>query len=178
MKKIKVGDKLTIHCYKHNGKLHRIWEEALVLDIQNDLLICGNNRVKITEADGRTHRTNEPAVIFLSAKRWFHITGQLKKTGLFYKCDIASPYLIDEDIIKYIDYDLDLRVFPDGGFRVLDKNEYNYHKRIMNYSEEIDMILKSELSSLIEMKRQDSGPFQKGVVQKYYEIYKNLKNLE
>ena len=27
MNDIKVGDRLEIHCYKHNGKLHRQWEE-------------------------------------------------------------------------------------------------------------------------------------------------------
>ena len=175
MKEIKVGDQLTIHCYKHNGKLHRIWEEALVLEVNGDGLICGNNKVKITEADGRTHRTNEPAIIFLSKKRWFHITGQLKSSGLFYKCDIASPYLIDEGIIKYIDYDLDLRVFPDGGFRILDKNEYSYHRKLMNYSDEIDMILKKELSDLIALKKKNEGPFEKGIIDKYYELYKSLK---
>lgn len=175
MKEIKVGDQLTIHCYKHNGKLHRIWEEALVLDINDEMLICGNNKVKITEADGRMHRTNEPAIIFLNKKRWFHTTGQLKSNGLFYKCDIASPYLIDDGIIKYIDYDLDLRVFPDGGFRILDKNEYNYHRKLMNYPDEIDMILKKELSDLIAIKKKNEGPFEKAIVNKYYEIYKSLK---
>lgn len=174
-REIKVGDKLTIHCYKHNGKLHRIWEEALVLDLDDEMLVCGNNRVKITEADGRTHRTNEPAIVFLYRKRWFHITGQLKEAGLFYKCDIASPFLIDNGIIKYIDYDLDLRVFPDGGFRILDKNEYNYHRKLMKYPFEIDIILKKELSDLIEMKRKNNGPFQKNVVKNYYEIYKDIK---
>jgi len=175
MNKIKVGDKLTIHCYKHNGKIHRTWDEATVLEIDNDLLVCANFKAKVTEADGRTHKTNEPAVMFFYKNKWFNIIGQLKSHGLFYYCNIATPYLIDDGIIKYIDYDLDLRVFPDGGFRILDRNEYNYHKKLMNYSEEIDMILKSELNDLIEMKRKEIGPFQKGVVRNYYEIYKDLK---
>ncbi len=175
MNKIKVGDKLTIHCYKHNGKIHRTWDEATVLEIDNDLLVCANFKTKVTEADGRTHKTNEPAVMFFYKNKWFNIIGQLKSHGLFYYCNIATPYLIDDRIIKYIDYDLDLRVFPDGGFRILDRNEYNYHKKLMNYPEEIDMILKSELNDLIEMKRKEIGPFQKGVVRNYYEIYKDLK---
>ena len=36
---------------------------------------------------------------------------------------MASPYIIDENVIKYIDYDLDLRVFPDGGYKILDYND-------------------------------------------------------
>ena len=77
---------------------------------------------------------------------------QLKKYGLFYYCNIASPYIIDGNIIKYIDYDLDLRIFPDGTFKVLDKNEYRYHKITMRYSEEIDIIVQDSLNKLIENK--------------------------
>ena len=40
--------------------------------------------------------------------------------------NIASPYIIEEGTIKYIDYDLDLRVFPDGSFKVLDRGAVSY----------------------------------------------------
>lgn len=175
MNDVKVGDHLTIHCYKHNGKIHRTWDEATVLEINDEYLVCANNKTKVTENDGRSHKTNEPAVMFFYKKYWFNVIGQLKKHGLFYYCNIASPYIIDNGIIKYIDYDLDLRVFPDGGFRVLDRNEYNYHKKIMRYSNDLDLILKSELSKLIELKRANEGPFKVGLVNEYYDIYKKLK---
>jgi len=172
MKNINVGDKLKIHCYKHNGKIHRTWDEAVVLEITDEMLVCANNKTKVTEADGRSHKTNEPAVMFFYFNNWFNVIGQLKKHGLFYYCNIATPFLIDDGVIKYIDYDLDLRVFPDGGFRVLDKNEYNYHRRIMNYSKDIDFIIKKELTTLIEMKRKNTGPFTPGIVENYYKSYK------
>ena len=119
--------------------------------------------------------TNEPAILFFYKKNWFNIIGQLKKHGLYYYCNVASPYVIEDDIIKYIDYDLDLRVFPDGGFRVLDKNEYNYHKRIMAYSEQLDAVIKYELSKLINIKKSGTGPFEPGIVQNYYEKLKKMK---
>ncbi len=175
MDNIKIGDKLKIYCYKHDGTLEHTSEEAIVLENNDDCLICGNGRTKITEKDGRSHMTNEPAVLFFYKKHWFNIIGQLKKFGLFYYCNIASPYILDGKSIKYIDYDLDLRVFPDGGFRILDRNEYNYHKKIMNYPDELDNILKKELSYLIEEKRKNNGPFASGIVNKYYEIYEKIE---
>jgi len=173
---IKVGDKLEIHCYKHNGKIHRTWDEAVVLEINDEYIVCGNCKTLVTESDGVKHKTKEPAILFFYKKRWFNIIGQLKKYGLFFYCNIATPFLIDDKIIKYIDYDLDLRVFPDGAFKVLDRNEYNYHKKIMHYPEEIDMILKRELTSLIEMKKNNEGPFDKDLINKYYEKYEQLVN--
>jgi len=173
-----VGDKLELHCYKHNGKINSISDRLTVLDIKDDCLVCGDFKTTITESDGSTHKTKEPAIMFFYKKRWFNILAQLKKQGLFYYCNIATPYLIDDNTLKYIDYDLDLRVFPDGGYRVLDKNEYNYHKKIMHYSDELNEILKSELSSLIEMKKNNEGPFDKNLVEKYHELYKSISEVE
>ena len=167
MKNISIGDRLTIHCYKHNGKMHRTWDEAVVLDITDDVLVCANYKTKVTESDGRCHRTAEPAIIFFYKKRWFNIIAQLKKKGLYYYCNIATPYLIDGNIIKYIDYDLDLRVFPDWGYRVLDKNEYKYHRSLMKYPDELDLILNRELNDLIRMEKACEGAFDINLIDKY-----------
>ena len=171
---MKVGDKLTIHCYKHNGKIERISGEAIVLDETDEYLVCANNKVKLIENDGRSHRTKEIAILFFYKKEWYNILAQLKKYGLFYYCNIASPYIIDGNIIKYIDYDLDLRIFPDGTFKVLDKNEYRYHKITMRYSEEIDIIVQDSLNKLIENKNINAFPFKKEVIEHYYKIYKDI----
>ena len=86
---MKKGDKLTIHCYKHNGKIDRISGEAIVLEDNDDYLVCANNKVKLTENDGRSHRTKEIAILFFYKKNWYNILAQLKKYGLFYYCNIV-----------------------------------------------------------------------------------------
>ena len=63
MNNLKVGDKLTIHCYKHDGKIHRTCDEAVVLEVTEDMLVVANNKARITESDGRSYKTKEPAII-------------------------------------------------------------------------------------------------------------------
>lgn len=171
---MKKGDKLTIHCYKHNGKIDRISGEAIVLEDNDDYLVCANNKVKLTENDGRSHRTKEIAILFFYKKNWYNILAQLKKYGLFYYCNIASPYIIENNTIKYIDYDLDLRVFPNGSFKVLDRMEYRYHKKQMHYSSRLDFILKYELGELIDMVRAKEDPFNKKTIESYHQKYIEL----
>ena len=55
--------------------------------------------------------------MFFYKDRWFNIIEQLKDYGIYFYCNIATPYIIDEKVIKYIDYDLDLRVFPNVSFK-------------------------------------------------------------
>lgn len=173
--KLVIGKKYVIHGYKHDSKIHRSWDEAVLLEIHDNYLVFGNEKTKVTESDGRTWRTKEPAVLYFFYKQWFNVIGQYKKNGIYYYCNIASPFIIEENTIKYIDYDLDLRVFPDGSFKVLDRGEYKYHKSIMNYSEQIDTILKSELTRLINIVRKKELVFEPGTVEHYYEKYKLIK---
>ena len=173
--KLIIGKKYEIHAYKHDGKIHRSWDEAVLLEINNDYLVFGNEKTKVTESDGRTWRTKEPAVLYFFYKNWYNIIGQYKKNGIYYYCNIASPIIIEEDTIKYVDYDLDLRVFPDGSFKVLDRGEYKYHKKLMHYSNEIDLILKSELTNLINMVRRKELAFTPGAIENYKKKKKKIK---
>ena len=174
MQKYKLGDHLNIHSYKHDSKIHRSWDEATYLNEDEEYMIFGNYKTLVIESDGRTWHTKEPAIMFFSKNHWFNIIGQLKKTGIYYYCNIASPFIIEENTIKYIDYDLDLKVFPDGSFKVLDRGEYNYHKKIMNYSDDIDKILKQELTILINKVREKEYPFNKETIENYYKLYKKV----
>ncbi len=179
MRKIKIGDKLQIHCYKHNGTLRRTCDEATVLDIKDDVLVCGNYKTKIYEFDdngkGHHYYTKEPAILFFYKDNWYNVISQIKATGLFYYCNIASPYIIDDGVIKYIDYDLDLRVYPDGAFKVLDRNEYRYHKGTMKYSKELDAIIQHELTKLIESKKNGQLAFRKSEIEYYDKLYEQLR---
>ena len=171
-----VGKKYMIHSYKHDGKIHRSWDEAVLLEINKEYLIFGNEKTKVTESDGRVWKTREPAVLYFFRNHWYNIIGQYKKDGIYYYCNLASPYIIEDNTIKYIDYDLDLRVFPNGSFKILDRGEYKYHKKLMNYSKKIDIILKKELTDLINQVRNKKIAFKPGTVEYYYSIYSGQKN--
>lgn len=175
MNDLKIGRKYAIHSYKHDGTLHRSWDEAILLDIFDDYLVFGNDRTVVTESDGRTWKTKELAVLYFFKDRWFNIIAQNKDDGIYYYCNIASPYIIEDNTIKYIDYDLDLRIFADNSYKVLDRGEYQFHKKKMNYPEEIDVIVKKELKDLISIAKEEKCAFNKEIINKYYKKYTEIK---
>ena len=178
MKTMCIGDKLKIQCYKHNKKIHREWSEAVVLDVKKDYIVFGNNKTIVTESEGTTWKTKEPAVMYFFKNKWYNIIAQIKKDGIYYYCNIATPCIIEEDTIKYIDYDLDLRVFPRGDYKILDKLEYEYHKNKMQYSDELDIVINNALKDLIKEYMDGAFMFNKENNLKYLNIYLGLKNEE
>lgn len=175
MKKICIGDKLKIQCYKHNGKIHREWDEAVVLDFRKNYIVFGNNKTQVTEAEGNVWKTKEPAIMYFFKDKWFNVIAQLKKDGIYFYCNIASPFIIEEETIKYIDYDLDLRIFPSGDYKILDKGEYKYHKKIMKYSNELDIVINNAMKELIDLYCNNYVVFDKNMNNYYYNEYNNIK---
>ena len=170
-----IGDQLQIQCYKHNKKVHRAWSEAIVLDVKKDYIVFGNNKTLVIESEGTTWRTKEPTVMYFFKNKWYNVIAQMKKDGIYYYCNIASPFIIEENTIKYIDYDLDLRIFPDNTYKVLDESEYEYHKKIMKYSLDLQKIIEFKLNELIKRFKCKSFPFDKKTIRKYEREYNFLK---
>ena len=94
--------------------------------------------------------------------------------GIYFYCNIATPFLIDEHVIKYIDYDLDLRVFPSGEYKILDRMEYKYHKKIMKYSNDLDYVVRNSLTELINSYKKGHFAFDSKLNLHYYDEYKVL----
>ena len=118
--KYEIGSKYQIQCYKHNGKIHRSWDEAILLEDKKDYMVFANCKTQVIRAEGIAWKTKEPAIMYFFKNKWYNIIAQLKKDGIYYYCNIASPFIIEDNTIKYIDYDLDLRVFPRGEYKILD----------------------------------------------------------
>ncbi|RBW68127.1 nucleoside tri-diphosphate phosphatase [Bacillus taeanensis] len=165
------GTAIEIQSYKHNGTLHRIWEETVVLSATSKEVIGGNDRIYVTEADGRQWRTREPAICYFSADHWFNVIGMIRNDGIYYYCNLGSPFTWDEEALKYIDYDLDVKVYPDMSYRLLDEDEYEEHRRQMNYPKAVDRILKRNLQELINWINQRKGPFAPTFIDEWYDQY-------
>ena len=173
-----VGSDIQIKSYKHNGRLHRVWTKSQVLHGTENIVIVGNDKTKVIESDGRTWLTREPAISYFHAQHWFNVIGMLRNDGIYYYCNISSPFVYDKEALKYIDYDLDVKVFPDYTYKLLDEDEYEEHKFQMNYPHLFDRILYKNVEELIRWVRERKGPFAPDFVDKWYERYLTYRHYE
>ena len=168
------GDFITIKSYKHDGSLHRTWRDTMVLKTSENALIGCNDHTLVTESDGRRWITREPALVYFHKHYWFNIVTMIRENGVSYYCNLASPAILDKEALKYIDYDLDVKVFPNGEKRLLDVDEYEDHGNKWHYSADIDKILKHNVRVLVDRINNGKGPFSKEYVEIWYNRYLEL----
>ena len=168
------GDFITIKSYKHDGSLHRTWRDTMVLKTSENALIGCNDHTLVTESDGRRWITREPALVYFHKHYWCNIVTMIRENGVSYYCNLASPAVLDKEALKYIDYDLDVKVFPNGEKRLLDVDEYEDHGNKWHYSADIDKILKHNVSVLVDWINNGKGPFSKEYVEIWYNRYLEL----
>ena len=114
MKLPKEGDFITIQSYKHDGSLHRTWRDTMVLKTTDNAVIGVNDHTLVTESDGRRWVTREPAIVYFHKKYWFNIIAMIRDNGVSYYCNLASPYVMDEEALKYIEMSKSLQTVKKG----------------------------------------------------------------
>ena len=166
-----VGRWLGIQCFKHNGTLHRCWDRGLVLENNPDFVVIATKRAKVIESNGRRWFTKEPAVTIFSKKEWWNVICMIKTDGICYYCNIASPSIVNKDYIKYIDYDLDTKLFTNNEIRVLDEKEYAHHRATYQYGDDLDTVLKYTTQVTIKRMKERVFPFDDERIRKYFDQF-------
>lgn len=153
------GRWLKIQAYKHNGELHRSWSHGFVIEDNINYIVLVSVRSSVIEADGRKWHTREPAIFVFFKQEWLNVISMLKKDGITYYINVASPSVVHDKKIKYIDYDLDIKLFPDGFTKLLDQKEYEKHAFSLDYSDDIKEVLSLSVKNIYRMIQNREFPF-------------------
>lgn len=162
---------VQIKSYKHDGVFHRFWDRGLVVLDDEDFIVVASKCSKVIETNGRKWFTKEPAVTVFSKKQWYNVICMLKETGIAYYCNIASPCIVEKNTIKYIDYDLDIKLTEKGNIKILDEKEYQNHRCTYEYSSELDEVLKLELLDVKNCMESKTFPFDDAKIKELYQEY-------
>lgn len=158
--------------YKHNGRIHRIWHSSSLVKRTDSYIALANNSTLIEESDGRVWQSRDPAVTIFLKDEWFNVICMLRPGGIYYYCNIASPFIEKDNTIMYIDYDLDLSLSPSNHIKVLDEIEFYQNAYEMEYPPKIDIITKSTLLKVMDKLKKREFPFDDQHVVECYQLLK------
>jgi len=127
MPKIK---ELSISTYKYDGSLKDTYH-CKVIEENDDYLVLFTAANPNNQQDG---------IVELQFKRrWFnvrHICEQVNFLNHSY-VNLATPCKVNNTHLVWTDLDLDYRLHLDGSVEQLDTDEFEKHKILMNYPEEL-----------------------------------------
>lgn len=164
---MKITDVLS---YKHDGTLHRVWKNVRILSEDSTSLVVLNDRVEVIDGDGHLWRTKEPAICFFYKDSWFNVVCMIRDKSLYYYCNLASPFVLDSEGIKYIDYDLDVKLYPSGEIKVIDEDEFVFDAKIMHYPRDIKKIVVKQKDLLVKKIEERIDPFNEETINKWYQL--------
>ena len=149
------GAEVWVESHKYGGLLHRRWRTRLKLFEEPLIILEG-----VFEAEVRhpllghivagTHSTE-----YFWTDRWYNVFRFREPWGeprCFY-CNVNMPPSLSENVLTYVDLDVDILVAPDFSFRVLDEEEFEENRLKYGYPPEFRekaAEARDELIALIE----------------------------
>jgi protein associated with RNAse G/E len=163
---------MKVQAYKHDGLLHRQWSPAFLVQETQDYWALASKGSSVTESDGRKWMTREHAIFLLFKKRWMNVIAMFKENGgICYYVNIATPTLLDQGYLKYIDYDLDVKLYPDMVERTLDEKEFERHVLTYGYPPDLTAAIEKSKKEVQEMIAKKEFPFVDSVIIALYQKF-------
>ena len=163
---------VKVQAYKHDGSLHRQWSPAFLVEETDEYWALASKASLVTESDGRKWMTKEKAIFILYKKKWMNVIAMFKASrGICYYVNIASPTIFADGFLKYIDYDLDVKLYPDGMERTLDENEYERHIQTYGYPEDLSRAIEKSMEIVKTMIANGENPFRDEEISRLYDSF-------
>lgn len=142
---IKSNKKIMVHAYKRNGWLYRAWEFPEVLDSNKNFTVVSlvNSKVITNEKFSPRNfisKNIKNSFWFFFPNKWYNIIATLTSNNVIaYYVNIASPFIYEEEAIKYFDFDLDIKMRNTSSeiYKILDIDEYESNRRDYRYEKEV-----------------------------------------
>lgn len=152
---------VTIISRKFDGKIHRSWKAKLIEKKDSLLEFVGIFEKEIRHDYLGVIRRGTVSYEFYWLSGWFNVfrfhepEGELRN---FY-CNINLPPRFENNILDYIDLDIDVVVWRNFSFQILDLEEFAENADKFSYPKEVIFEAKENLKKLIERIENREFPF-------------------
>lgn len=152
--------------YDHKHQEYKTWNALIIMS--NDEFIITKNVVPFKISYSSKKEKDFPIQTFITHfyNEWFNIITVYDLNSIFqhWYVNITTPINFSDDTISYDDLLLDLRVYPDYTWDVLDQDEYDeFHHEI---KEDVHKIISETMDKLKKLIKEKSTYFDKQLLKK------------
>lgn len=152
---------VTIISRKFDGNIHRSWKAKFIRKKDSLMEFVGTFDKEIEHEHLGVIRRGTISYEFYWLGGWFNVfrfhepEGELRN---FY-CNINLPPRFENNVLDYIDLDIDVLVWRDFSFQILDMEEFAENTRKFSYPKEVILNAKKNLKKLVEHIENREFPF-------------------
>ena len=154
-------DRHTVVVRKYDGSRHRSWQADLIEQRGSLIVLSGVFEGEVDhEIMGRiTEGTRSVEYYWLD--RYYNVFRLTESSGKFrsFYCNINTPPLLADNVLTYVDLDIDVLVEPDFSWRVIDLDEFETNARSMNYPPQVQQQARDSLGELLRLIEARQFPF-------------------
>lgn len=166
-----INDIVNIKAFKHNGTLYRQLTGNKVLFQNDEYTLVLSIMTKVEELNGQKWYCKDPVLWWFFKNKFYNFSVTVRDGECFFYVNLASPAIISNNSIRYIDYDLDIKKSNGVPAKVLDKKEFDKNKKLFKYDPKLIKIIDKSLRDLVKMMNEEIEPFKKDYVK---ELVDNL----
>lgn len=153
--------RIEVRAYKYDGLLHRTWAAELLRQEGSLIVLDATFPDEIIHDLLGTIASGTHSLEYYWLDRWYNVfrfaqpDGQLRN----YYCNLNVPATLADNVLSYVDLDLDILVEPDFSYRILDVEEFERNTELYGYSAEVQANARQALDDLVRMIETRAFPF-------------------
>ena len=154
---------ITVNSRKYDSSIRRSWQCELIEHVDDGLVLVGVFETAVSHPDLGLIKPGTVSHEYYWLNRWYNIFRFHGPDGTFrnYYCNINMPPVFESGVLDYIDLDIDVVVWPDSTYQVLDLAEYEANAANFAYPKTIRSRVSETLSDLVAMIEAGELPFAK-----------------
>lgn len=155
------NSKIIINSRKFNGQIHRSWKAELIETRDSLLIFVGKFEDEVRHPELGVIRRGTISYEYYWLDRWYNVFKFMEPEGGLrnYYCNLNLPPRFENDVLDYVDLEIDVLVSKDFEVRILDREEFDENSKLFGYSAELIAKTLATLDELLRFIETRSFPF-------------------
>lgn len=173
-----IGSIINVQAYKYNGELYRQWNGVKVLRNTPKHYVLLMYKTKVTEIHEKYWIYREYVLWFMPKNSMYNALILLKPRQNYIYVNMASRPIYEDNTIKFVDFDLDVKCYPTKSLTIVDRDEFRENTKKYHYSNKLIQEIYDNLQEVVEKYNRFEYFFNEEVIDYYLELAKKDKSVQ
>jgi len=154
-------ERIAIKVLKYDGSDYRQWSGTVSRREGSLLQLDAAFSIEVSHHSLGLISRGTRLVEYYWLDRWYNVLRFLNDDGStrFFYCNVTTPPKLENELLTYVDLDIDILALPDLSYEVLDADEFEANAGRYGYDEEIRLRSQAAVEELKSMIEAGAFPF-------------------